>query len=165
MAKDNSIYWIIGIIALIAIFIIGPQTGLFAVITLSNESLAEIEDCPEYTLTPSPCDGAVWVDKPYCSWDMSECKDYCESDAECRKVVAVPNDCSLFWEPSNVTIHGMCSYNFCQWQEAEPVALRQCTWFETFLQKYFWVLVTVGVVAIAYFLAEKDMFGKKRGFF
>ena len=32
MAKDNSIYWIIGIIALIAIAVIGPKIGLFSVI-------------------------------------------------------------------------------------------------------------------------------------
>jgi len=59
MPKDNSTLWIIGIIALIAIAVIGPKTGLFAVVGSENfkvwnddNGLLNTPDQPE-TMGPS----------------------------------------------------------------------------------------------------------------
>lgn len=158
--KFNENYIVYGALVILVILALHPNAGLFATVDID-----EVYPCPNtYEKEHSPCDGAIWIDTPQCYWDISNCEDYCASDDDCKILVDAPNDCSIFFKPYGVWQIGHCQYSFCRWQDI-PIAERECTATELFIQDYKWIILIVVLVIVAFFLFEKDWKEKKRGFF
>ncbi len=156
----NPKYLILAGVVILAFIFIKPESGLF-----STVDIEDLYPCPNIG-TPSPCEGATWIDTPKCYWNISQCAGFCNEDTDCVRAVPVPNDCSLFFKPSTITQVGFCEYSFCKYTEDEPVGDKVCTATDLFLQKYKWYLITGLILIIAgLFAFEKDFGGKKRGLF
>jgi len=150
------------LIGILVILFLQPEAGFLGAV-----EVGEVFECPEgfsENTSFKPCDRAVFTGVPKCTWDLSACDNYCESDSDCNIRVPAANDCSLFFEEHEVSQIGFCKNSFCVWQQV-PADERDCTAFELFSQKYKYVIAIIIVLLIAYFVFEIDFGKHQRGLF
>lgn len=119
-----------------------------------------LQECSALIISPTTCaSGTTLCIDGTCkaSCGYTNITGFCTRAADCTMIKPVPNDCSLFWTPKNITITGTCDANRC----AYPLAASVCTETELFLQDYKYVIIVAIIAILALVLLTRPRPGRR----